>query len=301
MSLAGDHHVVVAVEAQLGRAPGARGDQRGDAGKQRGLAFLAAERAAHAAALYYHVVRLLAERVGDQVLHFAGVLGRAVHQHAVVFLRQRVGNLAFEVEMVLTAHRQAAAQTLRGLRQRRFRFAPAQRLAGQHVAVGGQRGGDIEDRGQCLVCHLRQTCRTARSVVAVGGHGKQRLAVKLHQLGGKNRIVMQHRRVVVLAWDIGGGEYPQHSRRRGDGAKVELNNAAVRDAAQSQGDMEKIAGQGKVVGVMRLPGDVQRRAVMLRRRPHPMAPSSCERRTAVSGSACSRYRRCSRFCATVRR
>ena len=103
VAAAGDQEVVVAVQAQLDRAlQPLRGD-RGDAGEQRRLRLLAAEAAAHAPALDLHLVRRQLQRVRHEVLHLAGVLGRAVHLHAAVFLRHRVRDLAFEVELLLAA------------------------------------------------------------------------------------------------------------------------------------------------------------------------------------------------------
>jgi hypothetical protein len=108
VALAGDEHVVVAVGAQLDRALQlARRSPRG--GPQRRLRFLAAEAAAHAPALDHDVVRMQAQRMRDHVLHLARVLGRALHQHAAVFLRDGVGDLAFQVELLLAADIQLAA------------------------------------------------------------------------------------------------------------------------------------------------------------------------------------------------
>ena len=49
----------------------------------------------------------------DQVLHLARVLGRAVHVHAAVFLRDGVADLAFEVELLLAADVERALQAVR--------------------------------------------------------------------------------------------------------------------------------------------------------------------------------------------
>src|SRR5207245_1215822 len=63
---------------------------------QRRLAFLAAETAAHAAAMDGDFVHAPAEGARHEVLHLGRMLRRAHHEHAAVFLRQRDRDLAFE-------------------------------------------------------------------------------------------------------------------------------------------------------------------------------------------------------------
>ena len=95
VAAAGDHEIVVAIQAQLDRAAQAAGGQAGHAGEQGRLRFLAAKAAAHAPALHLHLVAGPAQGVAEQLLHFAGVLGRAVDEQAAVFLGQGVADLAF--------------------------------------------------------------------------------------------------------------------------------------------------------------------------------------------------------------
>jgi hypothetical protein len=47
---------------------------------------------------------------GDQVLHLARVLGRAMHVHAASLLGDGIGDLAFQVELLLPAHIELPAQ-----------------------------------------------------------------------------------------------------------------------------------------------------------------------------------------------
>ena len=70
MPLAGDHEVVVAVQADLDRAPAAVRGHRRDAGEDRRLRFLAAEAAAHPPHLAAHLVRHQVQARRDDVLHF---------------------------------------------------------------------------------------------------------------------------------------------------------------------------------------------------------------------------------------
>ena len=122
VALAGDHHVVVAVRTQLDRAQQLPCSERRAAREQTRLRFLAAETAAHAPAFDQHVVRRHAQRVRDHVLHFGRVLRRAVDVHAVVVLRHRVRNLAFQIELLLAAEQHFAGFATRA---RAAIFAPA--------------------------------------------------------------------------------------------------------------------------------------------------------------------------------
>ena len=78
-----------------------------------GLAFLAAEAAAHAPALHDDAIGAGAQGVRHDALHLGGVLGRAQHQHAAVFLRDGRRDLPFEVEMILAADDDGCTQTTR--------------------------------------------------------------------------------------------------------------------------------------------------------------------------------------------
>ena len=106
--LAGHLHVVVAVEPELGRPPGPGGDQRRDPGEHRRLAFLAAEAAAHPPHLDGDGVVGNAEDLGDGVLDLARMLRRGVDQHVAPLAGDRIGDLTFQVEVILAADDNAA-------------------------------------------------------------------------------------------------------------------------------------------------------------------------------------------------
>ncbi len=53
------------------------------------------------------------QRVRQHMLHFARVLRRTQHQHALVFLRNGVGDLAFQIKLLLSADKQLAAHHMR--------------------------------------------------------------------------------------------------------------------------------------------------------------------------------------------
>ena len=75
MTLAGHHHVIIAVQHQTRRTPGLMAGQRGHGGNQGGLGFLATKAAAHAPQLNAHIMAVPVQHMRDQVLHFTGMLG----------------------------------------------------------------------------------------------------------------------------------------------------------------------------------------------------------------------------------
>ena len=146
MALAGDQHVVISIGAVLHRPAGGLRQQRGDTGKQRCLGLLAAKATAHATTLHHHPMRFDAQRMRHLVLHFARMLGGVVHQHLTVFARQGVGDLPFEIELLLSADDKTPAQPLRRAGQGGSRIALRQPHAGQDKRAGTNRAVGIENR-----------------------------------------------------------------------------------------------------------------------------------------------------------
>ena len=81
MPLAGHAHVVIFAVDDAGRAARFAGDERGHHRWNRGLRFLAAERAAHALAHAYHLMLTDAEHFGHERLDLGRVLRGRVHEH----------------------------------------------------------------------------------------------------------------------------------------------------------------------------------------------------------------------------
>ena len=103
VALAGQCEIVVAIEADLARSPRqARGERR-DRRPGAGLAFLAAEAAAHPAGFHGDEGVRYAEDAGDDVLRLRRILRRSVHRHLVAFAGKGERRLAFEIEMLLPA------------------------------------------------------------------------------------------------------------------------------------------------------------------------------------------------------
>ena len=200
MALAGHDHIFVAVEPALRRASGDMGGECSEASPLRRLALLAAEGAAHAAALAHHFGIGDAQHLGDNVLHFGWVLGRAVNGHTAMLLGHRHAHLAFEIEMLLAADEEGFLDpTRRGFERLRdiaaLEFIGRQHVLGFHchriVGRNGRRlDGDLDltesGRAPCLIarfCH----------------DGEDYLAVKLDRATGEDGIVAERWAAIVDA------------------------------------------------------------------------------------------------------
>ncbi|CAI8380038.1 MAG: Uncharacterised protein [Rhodospirillaceae bacterium] len=75
VALAGKYEIVVPIETEADRAPGALYPQRGDNGERRCLGLLAPESTAHAADFNGDFSRADPQRCGGKVLNLRGVLG----------------------------------------------------------------------------------------------------------------------------------------------------------------------------------------------------------------------------------
>ena len=211
--LARDRHVVVAVVAALGRAAGQPGHQGRHRRRQVALALLAAEAAAHAARLDRHGVARHAQHVRHLVLDLGRVLGGGMDGHVVVLARHRQRHVAFEVEVLLPAHRDAACQRVRCGGNGRDGVAARhgerrlQQQPGLHRRVDGEAGGLV------LVLHDRQAGGRAGLGDRLGRDGEQRLAPVLDQPVGEHRIVPGDRAHVVDARHVPGGQHDGHAGR----------------------------------------------------------------------------------------
>ena len=265
---AGDHEVVVAVEAQLHRSAEPARRNGGDAREQRRLRLLAAEAAAHAPALDLHVVRLQAQALGDQVLHLARVLRRAVDEHAAVLARDRVRDLAFEIELLLAADLQRVDEAMRRGGDGGARVAARQMHRRQDVALGGVRLDRREDRRERLdrQRRLRLRRRAPRQVARLGDHREHRLADIVDEPVGEDRIVVDDRAAIVGAGDVGGDQHCDDAGQRRDALAIERDEAPVGDRRQAQRGVQCAGELGQVVDVGRGAGDVKVRRLVRKRR-----------------------------------
>ncbi len=213
MPLAGHDHVVVTVHPTLHRPPGLGGRQRRRRRAEHGLGLLAAEAAAHTPHLDRHLGVADAEQMGDQVLHFAGMLGRTGHVQPARLERDGERDLAFEVEVVLAADLDPALQAVRRGGQSLGHVAPAHHLVLLDQEV--QRPGlvDRDRRRQGIVDHLGQGGGAAGRLEAGRGHGEQAVADVFDEVPGEQPVVMPHGSDIVLARDVLGGEHRRHAGR----------------------------------------------------------------------------------------
>ena len=109
VAFTGNHEVVVAVQAQFDGAFQFMSCHGRPHRQVPGLRLLTTKCAAHAPTFHTHCVVVQPQRVCHPVLHFAGVLRAGVNNPLVLFLRQHIGNLAFQVKVLLAAHLQRAA------------------------------------------------------------------------------------------------------------------------------------------------------------------------------------------------
>ena len=108
-----DAHVVVFVVDDARRPAGFVGHERGHHRRDRGLRFLAAERAAHPLADAHDLVLADAEHLGHDGLNLGRVLRRRVDDHLALLAGIGDRRLRFEIELLLPAAGEHAAEPVR--------------------------------------------------------------------------------------------------------------------------------------------------------------------------------------------
>ena len=219
VALAGNHEVVVAVQAQLDWRARDMGRYCGPHGHMAGLRFFAAKAAAHAPALHLHRVVVQTQGVRHPVLHFGRVLCAAVHRPLALVLGQRIRHLALQIKMLLPAHLQTAAQGMGGAVQGGLCIAAAHKNRRQHIALRGQgllhgqhrwQGFDIEQHGARRAARLHNGARH---------HQTHHLADVLHRVSGKNGLVAGKRGQHRVAWNVC-GQHDGHDAGHGAGGRA---------------------------------------------------------------------------------
>jgi len=273
MTPAGDEEIVVAVEPQFDGALQPAGSHRRHARKDRRLRLLAAEAAAHAPALDVHLIGMQVQGMRDQMLHFARVLGRAMDMHRTALFRNRVADLAFQIELLLTAHIELRLESMRRFGDGRLRTAfigaAHQMHRGEHVQAlrvgilrrqhrrGGRNAQHIPGFGS----------RTAGRIARFGNHCEHRLAevadiaprrtVVVLLDGAQDRVVVNDRTAVVAARNIDRRQHRDHARHGADHIEPHGRQAAAGDGRQAQRAVQGAGQLRNVVDVGRFAGDVQ--------------------------------------------
>src|SRR5207248_1797994 len=122
---------------------------------------------AHALAVRAHT-----ERVCDDVLHFRGVLGRAVEQHRPVFLWECDRDLTLEIEVILAAGDHGSLEAMWSGGEHRGGCAAHEGAAGDDITARRQCSANIEQRRKLVVSDARETRRLACRRVGLGGYGE---------------------------------------------------------------------------------------------------------------------------------
>ena len=298
--LAGRHHVDLARQPELHRPAGMVRRDRCGGCDPGGVALLAAEAAAQAAHHRRHAVKVAPEQPRADMLHLGRMLGRGMDRDVAVLTRQRKGDLAFEIEMLLPADAEFGFEPMRCTCHRRIGIAAQHRRRRLHICLSFQRRRDVENRFFGLDLDDDFLDGGTRRIERFRDDHRQRLARELDPVDGEQRLVLADGRNVVLAGNIRRAkhrDYAGHLRRHGT---VDLQEPAAGDGTQHQRAMQRAGWLGHVVYIERLPRDMLQRAVvalcLMDLRAHRDSTSSTR-----CGSAMRRSSRRSRFAATCRR
>ena len=265
VALAGQCEVVVAIEADLAWSPRhARGERR-DRRPGAGLAFLAAEAAAHPARLHGDEGVRYSEDAGDDVLRLGRVLRRSVHRHLVPSPGKAKDAWPFEIEMLLAADRELAIQPMRGLVDRGRRVAAAERIVVLNARAADERIRDRDRRRSGLDVDLREPRRPARLVARARDDGEQSLAVEHHLLFDEQGLIGEDRRDVVLARNIRRSQNSDDARGAADRLQTQALQFAGGLVGHADRDMQRARGLADVVDVSRRALDMQARGIVRQR------------------------------------
>ena len=251
----------VAVQPQPDRSAGQDRAERRDRGEAVRLHLLATEAAAHPQALHGDVMALESEHVRHDLLGLGRVLGAALHEHLAALVHERDRGVGLEVEVFLPGHLGDAAEDVGRTGQPLLDVAAGDDGLAALEALGGDRLGQRHDRGQRFVVDLDGRGSQACRLEGVGEHPADGVPHEHHDLG-EERLVVLHPGVVG-AGHVVGGQDPHHARhrQRGVGAKTDHPGVGVR-RADRVGVQHVVRAVHQVVGVERVPGDVQGRALV---------------------------------------
>ena len=264
MALAGDHHVVVAVDAQLDGALQLECGQSSALAEDAGIAFLAAKATAHAAANHFNVVGAEVQCRCGFTLIAIGVLRRTVQGELTIFTRHGVSNLAFHVKLFLLTGFGTALHSARcfgngfGCIATRDAFGRHDKTLCRHGFVNGQNGLEFFDQHFGVV-------RSFAGVQHVASHHHRHgLTQKLYFANGQERIVMDDRAAVVFSRNVFGGVHGYNAVGFQNGVAVNTvaNQFAMGHWGLDDGGIQGASQLGHVVGKRCATGDVQMRRLM---------------------------------------
>ena len=239
MAFAGHDHVVIAIKTELGRTSGFGRNNGGQCRPLHGLCFLAAKPAAHAAHFDRNRIGRTAQHIGNIVLHLGRMLGGAMQQHIAILARNGKTDLPFKVKMILPANVHPPGMTMLGARQSRLGIALLHHMWRCYEKLLFQCFGNIQNRRQFFIFDFCQLgCGTGLRT-GFCSDTKDRLAIKLHDAIGQNRLIIGVGwRNVILTWNIIGGQNTYHARCSADLGQVQLANLAMRDGRRTRCQMQ---------------------------------------------------------------
>ena len=213
--LAGRRHVIVTVRADFDRAAQTLCRDRRNGRELVRLRFLTPEAAAHPADFHRHRVRRHAKRMRHHMLHFARVLRGGIDRHVLILAGHGHGDMAFEIEMVLSADAHPAFDPPWRVCQRYGRIAACKRQRrSDQFRTDGIEVGNIDDRRQLVIFDLGQPAGPAGLFACLRNHREYRLPEELHLAVGKNRLVMPAGRAdIVFAGHVGSQQHVDHAGR----------------------------------------------------------------------------------------
>ena len=121
---------------------------------------------------------------------------------------------------------------------------------------------EIDRGGQVLIVDLGEPRGASRRIDRLGGDREKRLADEEDMALGKDRIVAEDRRIVVLPRDVLGGQDENDARRRAHRRKIHRPNAGMGPFALREIDLQRARQIRLIVRITRETGDMFETAVM---------------------------------------
>jgi hypothetical protein len=161
------------------------------------------------------------------VLDFGWMLSGAEDMHFRLFARGGLGDVRFQVEMVLAASGCGAGEFVGGGCHRGL-GVPALHVHGRHHVRLFEAGVfDGENCREVLVGNFCEGSGVARGVLRGGGDDGNGFAVIGNFLVRQKRFTGKDGAGVVFGGDVGGGEGADHARGFCDIGKIEVQNIGV--------------------------------------------------------------------------
>ena len=268
MAFACDDHVGIPSEPELCRPSSPCGHERGDRSDDRSLALLAAEAAAHPPHLDRDGRNREAENRRDGVLDFRWMLGGTEDFKVTVVAGHCKGNVAFEIEVILAAATNLAADpvarfgngsvgisALHGLWRRRVGLVPESLIDGEES--GPFRPGDVDKTG-----------RLEGLVKGRGGNRRDRRSGIVCHVAGECRFTASDRADVVGPGDVGGCQHGVDAGRVTCRPRVDVDDFGMGMRGGHQNHLEGTRNFRHVIDEACPAGDVLQGAVVRGPRKH---------------------------------